>query len=415
MLGTGLLYKRREQEIMKNLCREPRIVFINQMAGPLFRELAEDISEKWPPCILLTGHADTLEKAGQSGSLCIEAAPEYDRNSNLSRLVSGLHFIFYAFLQCCRSPKNSLLFLLSTPLCLGIIGYLFKRLRGQRYVILVHDIYPDTLVTCGLLKESGLVTRLWHQMNRLAWENAEIVFAIGNRMAKNLERRFDVTKTATKGVVTIHNWANTEWIGPMAKAENEFAKKYGQVGKLTVMYSGNLGHTHDIETILVAAKKLKEVHSVHFMIIGEGSKRRMVEEWKFKNNLKNLTILPFQPESVLPASLSTADIAIITLDRGSEGLSVPSKTHYCMAAGSALLGICDENSEMAQMITRYDCGLFVKPGDNDSVVNNILNLLQNKPKLGCYRTNSRKAAQEHHSRKNTRSYIDALSAAALIH
>jgi glycosyltransferase involved in cell wall biosynthesis len=280
--------------------------------------------------------------------------------------------------------------------------------------MLVYDIYPDTLVTCGLLKESGLVTRLWRRMNRLAWENAEIVFTIGNRMAKNLERRFDVTKTATKGVVTIHNWADTEWIRPMAKADNEFAKKHGQVGKLTVMYSGNLGHTHDIETILAAARELNKCNSIHFMIIGEGAKRRMVEESKLENNLKNLTILPFQPESVLPISLSTADIAIITLDRGSEGLSVPSKTHYCMAAGSALLGICDENSEIAQMIARYDCGLFVKPGDKDGAVNNILNLLQNKSKLGYYRTNSRKAAQENHSRKNTHSYIDALSGAALV-
>jgi glycosyltransferase involved in cell wall biosynthesis len=248
----------------------------------------------------------------------------------------------------------------------------------------------------------------------LAWENAEIVFTIGDRMAENLERKFDVTKTAAGRVIAIYNWADTNWIRPVRKEDNEFAKKHGQVRKLTVMYSGNLGHTHDIETILAAAKELRENDSVHFIIIGEGAKRRIVEESKREDDLENLTILPFQPESLLPVTLPTADISIITLDKGSEGLSVPSKTHYYMAAGAASLGICNKNSEVAQIINRHNCGLVVSPGDKDSMVKNILNLLNDKVKLENYKTSSRKAAEEYYSRKNTRHYIDALSTAGLV-
>ncbi len=398
-----------------NSPKHPRIIFLNQMAGPLFRELAQDISDRCPPCILFTGHPDTIKKDSQIGSLYIEAGPKYRRKSNLSRLLSGLHFIFSTLLRCWRLPKSSLLFLMSEPLCFGIIGYLFKRLRGQHYVVLVYDIYPDTLVQFGTLKESGLVARLWRRMNRLAWENADIVFTIGDKMAENLERKFDVTKTVAGKVISIYNWANTEWIKPVPKADNEFAKKYNQVGKLTVMYSGNLGNTHDIETIFAAAKELKGYDSIHFMIIGEGAKKSFVEQAKHQDGLDNLTILPFQPEGILPASLPTADISVIALAKGGEGLSVPSKTHYYMAAGSALLGICDQSSEIAQMINKYDCGFFVKPGDVDSMVSNILNLFNDKAKLEYYKTNSRRAAEQYHSRRNTDCYIDALSIAGLIH
>jgi hypothetical protein len=150
------------------------------------------------------------------------------------------------------------------------------------------------------------------------------------------------------------------------------------------------------------------------MIIGEGAKRKIVEESKREDDLENLTILPFQPEDVLPASLPTADISIITLDKGSEGLSVPSKTHYYMAAGAALLGICDKDSEVAQMIKRHNCGVIISPGDVDSTVSNILNLVNNKAKLECYKTNSRKAAEELYSRKNTQHYINALSVTGLV-
>ncbi len=399
---------------MNNSAKDPRIAFFCQMAGPLFRELAQDIADRWPPCLLFTGHPDTIEKGSQIGSLYIKAGPMYHRTSNLSRLLSGLHFMFWAGFQCWWVPKNCVLFLVATPICIGIIGYLLKRSRGQRYVMLVYDIYPDTLVNLGQLKESGWIARVWRRMNRLAWENAEIVFTIGDKMAENLESRFDATKTAAGRVIPIYNWANTEWIRPVAEADNKFAKEYDQVGKLTVMYSGNLGNTHDIETILAAAQELKERDSIHFMIIGEGAKKNLVEKTKYEGGLDNLTVLPFQPENVLPLSLPTADISIITLDKGCEGLSVPSKTHYYMAAGSVLLGICDQNSEVAQIINRHNCGFVVSPGDKDSMVKNILNLLNDKVKLENYKTNSRKAAEEYYSRNNTLHYIDALSTAGLV-
>ena len=38
-----------------------RLILLNQMAGPLFRELAEGLSDAYDEgCFLLTGHPDTL-------------------------------------------------------------------------------------------------------------------------------------------------------------------------------------------------------------------------------------------------------------------------------------------------------------------------------------------------------------------
>lgn len=393
---------------MNNSSKHPRMIFLNQMAGLLFRELAEDISKKWSPSLLFTGHPDTI-KSEQATSLKIVAAPKYNRTTRVLRLLSWLRYLVSALFRCWLLPSNALLFLVPFPPGLGMIAYLFKRLRGQRYVVLIYDIYPDAFVRFSGLKESGLIVRLWHRLNRLIWENAEIVFTIGEAMAENLEQKFDASKTLPGKVVFIPNWASTDWIRPVPKDKNEFAKKHGQVGKLTVMYSGNLGQTHDIETILAAAKQLREHDSINFMIIGEGAKKNIVEKIKHQDGLDNLTVLPFQPEEILPASLPTADIAVITLDKGCEGLSVPSKTHYYMAAGSALLGICDKNSEVAQMINRHNCGFVVSPGDIDGMVNGILALAKDKTKLSRYRAKSRGAAERFYSRRNANQYLDALS------
>jgi glycosyltransferase involved in cell wall biosynthesis len=389
--------------------KHPRIIFLNQMAGPLFRELAEDISKEWSPSLLFTGHADTL-KYSQTAFLHIIASPTYQRRNNVSRLLSWIWYSVYVFIRCLRLPRNALLFVVFPPF-VGMIGYLFKRLRGQHYIVLIYDIILDATIKFGLLKQSGLITRLWRRMDRLVWENAEVVFTLSDQMADNLKRWFDVSKTPTGKVIVIPNWADIDWIRPVAKDKNEFAREYKQVGKLTVMYSGNLGQSHDIETILGAAKKLKENDAVHFMIIGDGAKKKLVEKTKREDSLDNLTVLPYQPENLLPALLSTADLAVISLDKGSEGLMVPSKTYYAMAAGAALVGLCNNNSEVARIISRHQCGIVVAPGDINALIGGIMDLLDDKSKLDGYRANSRSAAERFYSRKNTSQYLRALTTA----
>jgi glycosyltransferase involved in cell wall biosynthesis len=390
---------------MNDTPKHPRVIFLNQMAGPLFRELAEDISKEKTPSLLITGHPDTL-RAPRIGSLRIVGAPAYRPESNTIRLISWLRYTFCALVQCWRQPSNALLFLVSNPPILGIVGYLSKRFRGQRYVFLIHDIYPDVLINFGVLKKSGLITRLWERMNRLIYENSEIVFAIGNKMAERLGRKFDCGKTLPGDVVVIPNWADTDRIRPIPKEKNDFAKEYGQMGKLTVMYSGKLGETHDVETILAAAKELKNDDFISFMIIGEGPKMKLAFE--ARNGLNNLTVLPFQPEDTLPFSLSTADIFIVTLDKGCAGLSVPSKTYYAMAAGAALMGLCEDESEVAHTIQQHKCGVVVAPGDIEGLVGGILALARDKSKLNGYRANSRSSAEKFYSRRNTSRYLEAI-------
>lgn len=394
---------------MKNSSQKPHIVFFNQMAGPLFRELAEDISEQWPVGELFTGHPDTI-KAEQKDFMRIVSAPIYDRSGGyMLRLWSWFKYLFLAFFRYLFLNKNTFVFLVPFPPFLDLIAYFLKRLRGQQYAVLIYDIYPDALINFGPLKETGLIAKIWRKINRVSWENAEVVFTIGYKMAENIEGMFDSSKTAAGKVIVIPNWASTDWIKPLAKEGNEFAQKHDQVGKLTVMYSGNLGQTHDIETIVDTAKELKENDSIRFMIIGEGAKKGLVEQAESKEDLHNMTVLGFQPEEFLPYSLATADIAVITLDNGSEGLSVPSKTYYSMASGAALIALCDENSEVARTIKKHDCGFIINPGNTDAMVKAILELLDDEEKLKHYKTNSRNAAENFYSRNNTKQYIDTLS------
>jgi glycosyltransferase involved in cell wall biosynthesis len=236
-------------------------------------------------------------------------------------------------------------------------------------------------------------------MNRRAYENAAVVMTLGEQMAVTLARQFDPTLTLAGGIEIIYPWADTEILHPRSKAVNWFAQQYKQIDKLTVMYSGNMGIGHDIETMLAAAERLKNEENIHFMFIGAGPKWDLVKTAVQEHRLDNITLLGWQDEDTLPYSLSTADVSMVSLDEGAEGLAFPSKAITAMASGAALLGLSRHPSDLSHLIETYRCGLNVEPGDVEGFTQALLRCRDDKMWLKSCRAAARQAAEDHLSRK----------------
>ena len=324
------------------------------------------------------------------GNLKIFAAPAYNRKSYISRLLSWLRYFIGAIIFTWRTSARALLFIVAEPPLLPIIGYLRNLFYGQKYVVWINDVYPDVVVRKCLFSNRSLIVRLWRRFNKLMYSRAEVVTTLGPYM-KELVSQYVDGKKREKDVAIIPTWVDPTIIKPLEKIKNPFASKYRQVDKLTIMYSGNFGISHDIESIISVAEKLQKYNDVHFIMIGEGAKLQLVEEASLK--LANITLLPLQIDEILPFSLSCADIAIVTLDSGFEGISMPSKTYYMMAAGAALVGISETPSDLQYVIEKYNCGINVRPGDVESFIDYILKFREKKDYALEHKKNSRLAAE----------------------
>lgn len=333
----------------------PKLLILNQMAGPMTWELAEDAGEQLGCAALLTGHPDTLAK-GSTDRVQLHPAAPYVRGSFPRRAWSWIRYSLQALFWLWRWPKGTPILLFSNPPILCWVGWLMRKTRAQRYFVMVHDIYPDVLMGLGGFSERHPLIRLWYWLNRHAYENAEAVMTLGEYMAANLEKQFDSRKTPAGRVEVIPPWVDTERIKPMPKQENWFAKKYDQVDKLTVMYSGNMGLGHDIETMIEAARILQDEPQIHFMFIGSGSKWNLVEQAVSEHGLGNVTLLPWQREDVLPYSLASADVALISLEPELQGLAVPSKAIYAMSAGSHLIVLADGGNDLTHWLDQHAFG-----------------------------------------------------------
>lgn len=375
-----------------------RLILLNQMAGPLYRELAEGLSEAYDEgCLLYTGHPDTLSARNKAQQkLNIKSAPIYNRSSNISRILSWIKYIISSSFLILKSKKTDAFMIVSNPPILGGWFWLLNNIKKRKYSVLVYDIYPDILFLMGIISKKNIIVKLWRWINYKVYRDASVVVTIGHHMAKRLYKQFP--KDA-KFPEVIHPWSDTNEIKPISYLNNYLSQEFNPGNKKVVLYSGNMGSSHDIESMLEAAKILKNNQEILFIFFGSGEKWQLANDFTKENNLSNVKVYPFQAENKLRYTMALATISLVTLDEGAEELMVPSKVFYYLAAGSAVIGISRNENELKDIIESNQCGVNVEPKKPQELADVILSIVNNKEKLNFFQQNARMIAVKHYSKE----------------
>ncbi len=335
-------------------------------------------------------------------------APETERNGKLlirrsqflrsgsrkfwGRTLSSLAFCAQAALHLLkREHRGNLMLLVSEPPYLQTVGWLIKMLLGTPYVCLVYDLYPDVAVALGVVSRQSWVTRLWHWVNRQVWQQAEAVIVPCPTMKDRIVAR--VPAIADK-ITVIHNWTDPNWIRPLAKTENEFAQTHDLVKPFTVLYSGNMGRCHDMETILQAAWELR-AEPVKFVLIGAGPKQAACQQRAADLGLQNCVFLPYQDKQRLPESLTACDLSLVSIEEGMEGLVAPSKLYSALAAGRPVAAICEPHSYLRPLIAQANCGAAFNNGDRKGLASFIRYLSRNPEVAAALGTAGHRYVSDH--------------------
>lgn len=297
---------------------------------------------------------------------------KFNRNKALGRIINYLTFLVSSFINTIIKNDYDYILLVSNPPVLPIIGYVVNKIRKKPYIYLLHDIYPDMAIKVGAIKESGLICKVMTFINKKIYNNAHKVVVLGNDMKQNLLNK----KVCEDKIEIITNWADREKIYKLEKS-NEFSKKQKINDTFNIVYTGNIGRFHDIETILETAKKLKEINDIKFVFVGDGYKKKDIESYVNQFKLQNIKILGYQYGETYNQLLNSADLFITTLDKGIEGLGVPSKTYSYLAASKPIIAIMNKDSEIGSLVEENKLGLRVDSGEVKKITKFILDMKQN--------------------------------------
>lgn len=292
------------------------------------------------------------------------------RGKTLNGIIFTLRSACYLFKNAYR---NDLVILTTAPPFLSVIGYLANCIFGINYVCLIYDLYPEAAVEIGVISRKSLVTKLWNKINTIIWYKSLKIVVLSETMKQRIIAKNPLIFSK---ISVIHNWADAEWIKPINKQHNWFACRYGIAHKFTVLYSGNLGRCHDVDTILGAIKLLRD-YPVQFVFIGAGAKHDLCRQTVTELNLNSCIFLPYQDRAKLPYSLTACDLALVTIAPGLEGVIVPSKVYGIMAAGKAIAAICESHSYLRKLITDAECGAYFNNNCSEDLARFILTLASN--------------------------------------
>jgi len=264
-------------------------------------------------------------------------------------------------------------------------------LRGAEFDLLIHDVYPEVLAITGVVRDGGLAFRLLDGMTQQLYRGCRRIIVLSEGVRARVSAKLGERSVP---VHVVPNWGDVERIRPKARAEVELLRELGIGDRFVLQYSGNIGRTHGVELLIEVAERMQRAgEEVFFLIIGAGSRKRKLERAARDLALDNVRFLDRQPDDKFADSINACDLAVVMLQQGMGGISVPSRLYNLLAAGRPLLVVADADTEPARVVQRESLGWVVPPGDARGVREAILAAREAPEQLALISARARSLAE----------------------
>ena len=352
--------------------RRPRLLVLNQYYWPGLEATAHLLTEL---CESLAGEYDVHVITGAQRS--DEGAPgdvvrngvrvervrstTYERARLSLRALNYLTFLAGALRQGLAAPRADVVLCMTDPPMIGAVAVAVARRHRAPLVVVSEDVFPEIATALGRLRNPLVVAAL-RGIVGFYLRRADRIVAIGETMRRRL-----VEKGAPSDRIrVIPNWVDASRIVPLPR-DNDWARENRLDGRFVVMHSGNVGHAQDLDSLVLAAERLRDLEDLVVVIVGLGARRAEIVKLSKQLRLRNVRFLPYQPRERLSESLSTASVHVVGLAPGLAGYVVPSRLYGILSAGRPVIAAVEAESETAHLVAAADCGIHVPPGAPDQL------------------------------------------------
>ena len=157
-----------------------------------------------------------------------------------------------------------------------------------------------------------------------------------------------------KGIVAekiqvIPLWAQSE-LAFDPEGRKQFRRAHQLDSKCLVMYAGNHTPCHPLDTLIEAAKLVRDDPRLHFCFVGGGMEWGRLRNQAREENWNNATFLSYQPFEELAGLLSAADAQVVVMGEPFVGIIHPCKAYNFLATQRRFIYIGPERSHIADII-----------------------------------------------------------------
>jgi glycosyltransferase involved in cell wall biosynthesis len=267
------------------------------------------------------------------------------------------------------------------------------RLKRAHLVNWLQDLFPEVATALGMSLGPAWLGKLLRGIRDRSLRRAVVNVVLGDRMRDQLI----ALELDPRRIRVIPNWSDILKITPLPTRQSQTRRAQYLDDKFVIGYSGNLGRAHEFETLLDAARLLRQDPRFAFLLTGAGAKVQALRRAVEADSLGNFHFMPLQPPELLADSLAASDVHVISLLPELEGLIVPSKLYGVLAAGRPSVFIGAADGEVASVIREHQCGITVAVGDSARLASELVSMIEAPAQLQAMGRNARSLAESHYT------------------
>lgn len=330
----------------------------------------------------------------------------YNKNY-FGRVLGYFSFLFYSFWAGLFMIKDNpdLILFTSPPIMLGIPAFLFSRIKKVPLVFEVRDLWPESAIDTGVLKNKCLI-KLMFMLENILYKKSKLICvltpAFKNVLINN--KKVDPSK-----IIYIPNGSDFKITDQMISSYDPFEirNKRKAEDKFVIVYVGAHGLANGLHQILDTAELLQDTNVV-FWLIGKGMKRNELINDAQKKGLKNIEFIDPIPKPEIFKYILSADMGTSVLTNNNTFKTVYSnKTFDYMSCKKPVLLAIDGISRV--LIEEADAGVFIEPENPKDFEKKIRFYLNNPDLVKRQGLNGYLYAKEKFDRKKlAKSYLEYL-------
>ena len=310
----------------------------------------------------------------------------------LGRLWGYFSFMFFAIWGGLfkTNDKYDVILVTSPPLFVGMTAYVLSRLKRVPFVFEVRDLWPESAIDTGVLKNKTII-KLAFWIESFLYKRAKFI----NVLTPAFRQRLIEKGIPADKIKFIPNAADFSLSEMLADFDGgAFKKELGLADRFVITYIGAHGVANHLIQLLDAAELLRDTN-ITFQLIGSGMQKKMLQQEAEKRGLgQQVVFRDSVPKEEVFKYILASDMGASVLKKADTFKTIYSnKTFDYMSCKTPILLAIDGISR--DLVKTAQCGVYVEPENAIDIATKLRAFYTYPQKLKEMGNNGYKYAQLH--------------------
>ena len=265
-------------------------------------------------------------------------------------------------------PTPDVIVATSPQIFTALGGCILAWIRRRPFVFELRDLWPDSIVAVGAMREGPLL-RMLRWLEYWLYRRAAKIVSVTHAF-----KRILVANGISQGkIAVIRNGVDLEAFVPGPKPV-DLARRLGLEGKFVAAYVGTIGMAHGLDALLSAAERLRDRRDLAFVLVGTGAERARLEQEAKRRGLDHVMFAGPVDKAEVKQYWRLCDVALVLLkDVPVFHHVIPSKIFEAMGtARPIILGVRGESQEL---LTEAGAGIAIPPENSQALAEAIIRIM----------------------------------------